>query len=183
MPAIAPPAKLAALIRYLDSLQARASIETLRRLLDETKLTVDDVRDFVVFADDHYRRNLVCMGRWYEILVICWRSGQRSPIHNHAKSTCGLKVLAGACTETIFDRAACGQVVARRSTELPAGYVTASQDGDTHQVSNLQAAGDNLVTLHIYSPPLRTMQKFSILGDQVEVWMPPVSEFVEGAGI
>jgi cysteine dioxygenase len=183
MPALAPPRKLAPLIEYLDGLSSRASIERLRTALQGTPITVEDLGPFVVFDDGHYRRNLVAIGPWYEILVICWQSGQRSPIHNHAKSTCGLKVLAGVCTETVFERSPCGQVVARHSTELTAGTITASQDSDTHQVSNLQPRGHNLITLHIYSPPLRSMQKFSLLGDQAEEWRPPISEFAEGAGI
>jgi cysteine dioxygenase len=183
MPTLAPPPKLQPLIEYLESLTARASIARLKELLTESDLTLEDVRDFVVFDDEHYRRNLVSIGPWYEILVICWKSGQRSPIHNHARSTCGLKVLGGLCTETVFDHAPCGQVVALHSTNLPAGHVTASQDGDTHQVSNLQPAGDPLVTLHIYSPPLRSMQRFSITGSFVEEWRPPVAEFLQGEGI
>lgn len=183
MPHVAPPRKLLPLIDYLEALTARASIEQLHELLEQTGVTSEDLRDFIVFDAEHYRRNLVSIGPWYEILVICWLSGQRSPIHNHAKSTCGLKVLDGVCTETIFAHSRCGQVVALNSNELHAGLVTASEDEDTHQVSNLQPAGENLVTLHIYSPPLRSMQKFSILGGQVEEWRPPVFEFAEGAGI
>jgi len=183
MPVLAPPSKLAPLIRYLDGLTARASIDRLRELLHETQITAADLRDFVAFEDEHYRRNLVKLGPWYEILVICWKSGQRSPIHNHAKSTCGLKVLTGVCTETVFESSPCGQVVALHSTHLASGRITASQDGDTHQVSNLQPPGADLVTLHIYSPPLRSMQKFSIVGGRVEEWRPPVFEFAEGAGI
>ena len=183
MPAPLPPQKLGPLIDYLESLRNRASLERLRELLHETAITATDLHEFVAFDEEHYRRNLVSLGPWYEILVICWQSGQRSPIHNHARSTCGLKVLTGVCTETVFERSPCGQVVARQSTDLTAGYITASQDGDTHQVSNLQPPGENLVTLHIYSPPLRSMQKFSLLGDQAEEWRPPISEFAEGAGI
>lgn len=177
------PPRLQPLVAYLDGLDARASIERVRELLEASDVTLDDVRDFVVFESNHYRRNLVSIGPWYEILVICWQSGQRSPIHNHAASTCGLKVLGGVCTETIFDHSPCGQVVALSSQHLGAGYVCASQDGDTHQVSNLQTEGQNLVTLHIYSPPLRSMKKFSITGPLAEEWRPPVSEFSQGAGI
>ena len=183
MPAVAPPHVLRPLIEYLDGLHERASLERLKSLLAETRVTLEDLREFVVFDDEHYRRNLVSIGPWYEILVICWKSGQRSPIHNHAKSTCGLKVLAGVCTETVFDYSPCGQVVALHSASLTAGHITASQDTDTHQVSNLQPAGENLVTLHIYSPPLRSMQKFSITGNLVDEWRPPVTEFLQGAGI
>jgi cysteine dioxygenase len=146
-------------------------------------VTIDDVREFVEFGDSAYRRNLVTMGPWYEILVICWRSGQRSPIHNHAASTCGLKVLQGVCSETVFERSPCKQVVARDTRELTAGHVCASQDDDTHQVSNLQSPGQNLVTLHIYSPPLRAMQKFSITDSTSEEWRPQVFDFVHGDGI
>jgi cysteine dioxygenase len=177
------PACLAPLVDYLNGLESRAPIERVRQLLEETGVTIDDVREFVEFGDSQYRRNLVTMGPWYEVLVICWRSGQRSPIHNHAASTCGLKVLQGVCSETIFERSPCKQVVARDTHEVTAGYVCASQDDDTHQVSNLQSAGQNLVTLHIYSPPLRSMQKFSITGGEGEEWRPPVFDFVGGDGI
>jgi cysteine dioxygenase len=183
MPAPLPPAKLQPLIDYLDRLTARASIERLSALLNETAVTLDDLREFVEFAPDHYQRNLVCLGEWYEILVICWLSGQRSPIHNHAQSTCGLKVLSGVCSETVFDHAPCGQVVARHTTHATEGHICATQDADTHQVSNLQPAGQNLVTLHIYSPPLRAMERFSITGGAAEIWRPPVMEFAQGAGI
>src|SRR5471030_1205402 len=183
MVAPTPPPKLQPLIQYLDGLSGRASIERLRALLEQTDVTLDDLREFVQFDGEHYRRNLVCMGEWYEIIVICWQSGQRSPIHNHAKSTCGLKVLGGVCTETVFDHSPCGQVVALHSSHLTAGHICSSQDTDTHQVSNLQGAGHNLVTMHIYSPPLRAMQKFSIMGRHAEEWRPPVFEFAQGAGI
>jgi cysteine dioxygenase len=180
---IAVPTKLVPLVQYLDGLDERASIERLRELLSQSNATIDDVREFVRFEPGHYQRNLVAHSDWYEILVICWRSGQRSPIHNHAQSTCGLKVLSGVCSETVFDHAPCGQVVALYSRDLQEGHVCASQDTDTHQVSNLQAAGRDLVTMHIYSPPLRSMEKFSITGGGVENWKPPVVEFTQGAGI
>ncbi len=178
-----PPAALIPLVEYLDGLGERASIDRLRELLNGAHVTLEDVREFVRFDAAQYQRNLVCEGEWYELLVICWRSGQRSPIHNHARSTCGLKVLRGVCSETVFDRAPCGQVVALYSRDLHEGHICASQDTDTHQVSNLQSTEHDLVTLHIYSPPLRAMRKFSITGGQSEDWRPPIFEFAQGDGI
>ena len=178
-----PPPKLQPLINYLNTLTSRASLDRLRELLAESNATLGDVRDFVRYEPGHYQRNLVCQGPWYELLVICWRSGQRSPIHNHARSTCGLKVLAGVCTETCFSHSPSGQVVALSSRDLPAGFVSASEDDDTHQVSNVQGPGCDLVTMHIYSPPLRAMKKFSITGALSEEWRPPVFEFAQGEGI
>jgi cysteine dioxygenase len=170
-------------VGFLSSLTERASVAQLRAMLEETPLTLADVRDWVEFDDQQYRRNLVVRGPWFEILLLCWRSGQRSPIHDHAASTCGFKILQGICSETTFARSRCGQVVARSTVELPAGSIGASQDDDTHQVSNLEPRGIDLVTMHVYSPPLRSMKRFSITDPQVEEWRPPVFDFVGGDGI
>lgn len=177
------PPKLRPLVAYLDTLTARASIDRLQELLAASEATLNDLRQFVRFEPGHYQRNLVALGPWYEVLVICWRSGQRSPIHNHAQSTCGLKVLSGTCSETVFAHSPCGQVVALSTSEKHAGDICATADDDTHQVSNLQLPGEDLVTLHIYSPPLRKMQKFSITSAEAEEWRPPVVEFTHGEGI
>lgn len=177
------PAPLREMHAYLESLESRASVPKLKELLDGLDLTREDVSDFVVFDEGRYRRNLVAEGRWYEILVICWRSGQRSPIHNHRGSTCGLCVLDGVCTETIFAHSPCGQVFAIESHEARHGTVAAVEDQDTHQVSNLQSEGQDLVTLHIYSPPLRKMDMFSITDGRIGVFEPGVFEFAHGSGI
>ncbi len=177
------PSAIASLVEYLDNLTERATIEELRAHLSQLDVSIEDLRDFVHFGTATYRRNLVCEGEHYELLCICWRSGQRSPVHNHASSTCGLRILQGTVTETTFDATPCGQVKAGGSKDLHVGLVTASQDEQTHQISNLQTAGDDLVTLHIYSPPLRRMDTFSILGDKIGEFCPEVFEVSFGAGI
>lgn len=177
------PHKLLPLVSYLDTLTERASLARLETLLSNCAATLDDVREFVRFDQSHYTRNLVAKGTWYEVLVICWLSGQRSPIHNHAQSTCGLMVLDGVCSETMFAHSPCGQVVALSTSHKHVGDVCATEDDDTHQVSNLQGPGENLVTIHIYSPPLRKMKKFSIMGAAAVDYEPPVLEFAYGDGI
>ncbi len=167
------PSPLAPLAGYLDGLSERAPLEELRRRLVESKVTLADLQGFLRYEDSHYCRNLVREGEWYNMLVICWKSGQRSPIHDHAHSTCAFKVLTGVCSETVFTFSPCGQVVPDHTTDMPAGHIVASQDSDTHQVSNLQPEGNDLVTLHIYSPPLKTMKVFSILGNKSGEWLAP----------
>lgn len=175
--------KLSALVEYLDSLTARASLDALQRRLEALRLTTEDVADYVQFNSQSYRRNLVCGGPWYHLLVICWRSGQRSPIHNHAESTCGLKVLSGVATETKFEMTPCGLVKAVSSCDAVQGHICASQDADIHQVSNLQADGNNLITLHIYSPPLLRMKTYSLTDRVVGEYVPEIFQHCFGSGI
>jgi len=175
---IAVPAVLGSLVCYLDALTGRAPLEELSAHLRDSRVTLADVRDFLRFDPRYYCRNLVASGPWYSLLVLCWRSCQRSPIHDHAQSSCAFKVLTGVCSETVYGFSPCGQVVPLHTDNRSAGSIVATQDADTHQVSNLQPTGTDLVTLHIYTPPLKSMHTFSLFGEADRPWRAPQ---VEGA--
>ena len=170
------------LFGYLDHLEQRVALPRLVGELSELQIHCDDLRQHVQFSDRSYARNLVRKGLWYHLLVLCWKNGQRSPIHDHTGSSCGVRVLRGVMTETRFEFAPNGHVKAVGSRDLQAGGVCGSQDDDLHQVSNLQAGDTDLVTLHVYSPPLMWMGTYSIL-DTSRGQEPMLLEFCDAAGI
>lgn len=171
-------------LRELDKYENRIPLAVLKDWLTRTSVTLDDVRPFLCFSADHYVRNLMYAGPSYQALVLCWHSGQRSPIHDHRGSSCAVKIISGVATETIFAQAANGMMYATGSRQLAAGDSCASQDADVHQMSNLQPEGTDLVTLHIYSPPLYRMNMFSLVDAKVKQFFDPVNEeFLSGAGI
>ncbi len=110
----------------------------------------------------YYQRHLLYEGKAFRALILCWGSGQRSPIHNHTGSNCFVKVIEGAATEIQFSRSDCGLLFPREMKQVRAGESTVCQDREMHQVGNLQPAGHDLVTLHVYSPPLQRMDLFSL---------------------
>jgi cysteine dioxygenase len=173
---------LAELVDYLDHLQERPALADLLIELGQLRISCDDLTGFVRFSNQGYMRNLVRAGPWYHLLVLCWKNGQRSPIHDHAGSSCGMRVLRGTLTETLFEFTANGHVKAVGSRDLAPGSVAGSQDFDLHQVSNLQPGTADLVTLHVYSPPLLKMGTYS-LTDQVRGEEPMLMEFCDAAGI
>ena len=172
--------KLADLFRHLDGLTGRASLRELVTLLQDLEVG-DELERFVRFSDRAYARNLVRAGAWFHLLVLCWKNGQRSPIHDHAGSSCGVRVLRGTALETSFEVAPNGDIYATGSHELSPGSICATQDSDLHQVSNLQAGKADLVTLHVYSPPLLQMGTYS-LTDRTRGFE-PMLEFCDAAGI
>lgn len=173
---------LAGLIEYLDSLEDRAALADLLIELSQLQVSCDDLAEHVRFSNRGYMRNLVHGGEWYHLLAICWKNGQRSPIHDHAGSSCGVRVLRGVATETRFEFAPNGHIKAVGSRDLAEGSVCGSQDADLHQVSNLQAGTADLVTLHVYSPPLLRMGTYSLI-DQTRGEELMLMEFCDAAGI
>lgn len=176
------PESLGSLVHFLDALNDRAPLPELLAQLRQLEPSYDDLIPFVRFSDRAYSRNLVCRGSWYMVLVLCWRNGQRSPIHDHVGSTCGVRVLHGTLTETLFTFTPNGLVKATGSCDYAPGSVIGSQDDDLHQVSNLQSGDDDLVTLHVYSPPLLTMGTYSLTGRERGT-EPMFLEFSNSAGI
>ena len=151
---------------------------------NELPFTLDDLAGYLIFRPERYVRNLLYTGSTFQALVLCWRNGQRSPIHNHRGSNCGVKVLRGVATETLFARAANGLIYPVSSRDLPVGHVCVSADDDIHQISNLQPRGADLVTLHVYSPPLLRMEMFSLDSPAIQEWDDPINDpFPLGGGI
>jgi cysteine dioxygenase len=170
------------LFRYLDGLTDRAPLHELTALLADLDVGCDDVADFVRFSAKRYARNALRSGTWYAAWVMCWRNGQRSPIHDHKGSSCGVRVLRGTATETLCEFAPNGHVKAVFSRDHYPGDVCGSEDTDLHQISNLQAGDADLVTLHVYSPPLIKMGTYSLEdGTRGEELM--AMDFCDAAGI
>jgi cysteine dioxygenase len=170
------------LFHCLDKLTGPASLADLNAWLRRLDVDCTELTEFIRFSHRHYTRNLVRAGPFYHLLVLCWINGQRSPIHDHLGSSCGVRVLRGAATETFFEFAANGLIKATSSRELALGGVCASQDTDIHQLSNLQPGPLDLVTLHVYSPPLLSMGTYS-LTDRTRGQEPMFVEFSDAAGI
>lgn len=171
----APPAcprdsfpKLQELIAYLDSLQGRADLRVLSELLGKTGVTRADIAPVCVFGTGGYRRNTIARSEWYELLALCWRSGHSTPIHDHHGSSCAFRVVEGAGTEIRFAKTPSGLICPAGSVQMNPGYVCAAEDSDIHQVANMQSPGTDLVTLHIYSPPIKGMNTYEYLCGHVD---------------
>ncbi|MCA9245300.1 MAG: hypothetical protein KDA32_15195 [Phycisphaerales bacterium] len=174
---------LAEFFAKLDAYQGRVPLDVVKARLQTLDFSFDDVAHVARFDPERYRRNLLHAGPGYHALILCWLPGQRSPIHDHAQSTCGVRVLKGICTETVFERNAAGYVYPTETRDLPTGGVCGSQDSDLHQVSNLQGPGEDLVTMHVYSPPLLSMRTYSLTDTLVRQFVDPISGFCFGDGI
>jgi cysteine dioxygenase len=152
--------KLAPLIAYLDSLASRADLSVLERLLTETNVSRCDIASTCIFGIKGYRRNCISRSDWYELLACCWHSADRTPIHDHRGVSCAFKVIEGEGTEIRFKTTPSGLICPTQSVTMPCGYICAANDSDIHQVANMQNKDQDLVTLHIYSPPISKMHTY-----------------------
>ena len=170
------------LIGYLNNLTVRPGAADLAARLAELPLESCDFSPYRRFSERKYTRNLIADGTLYNLWLLCWRSGQRSPIHDHRESSCAVRIVSGVATETLFETAPNGFIKPVQSCDHQCGQTTHSADLDVHQISNLQAGDAELVTLHVYSPPLKFMGTYSL--ENAERALEPMAlEFRDAAGI
>lgn len=108
-------------------------------------LTLDALKQF---KDNHYARHLVFKSDHVEILVVCWRPGQGSPIHGHDNSDGLMIILEGEITNTSYEPD--GRKV---TTVWGPGFVGHTPVGTRHEVTN--RSDSDVVSLHVYAPPLK----------------------------
>ena len=133
-------------------------------LMKQLDLSPQDVEEHLNFSDEKYLRNLWRCGRGYSALLLCWCSGQDTPIHNHQGSACGVLVVQGKVTENIYIKNEDGSLKLHVTNEYKPGFVCGSYDADIHDIANLQNEGERMVTLHIYTPALTDYHVFQMDG-------------------
>lgn len=156
--------KLEPVIRYLDSLSTRADLKVLSGLLSKLEISRTDIAPACVFGTRGYKRNTIAESAWYELLALCWHSGDRTPIHDHQGVSCAFRVVEGEGTEIRFRPTPSGLICPVATIAMNPGYICAADDADIHEVANMQAPGQDLVTLHIYSPPIKKMNTYDFAG-------------------
>jgi cysteine dioxygenase len=145
------------------------------RLMDLTgrlQLSPDLIESRTCFGRDRYARNLICRTPSFELLVLCWKPGHESTIHDHVGSLNAISVHRGTLTSRIFAPAAgvvagSGPVVLDHTDAFVhvQGWTGVDRHG-IHQLANTGA--DDLVTVHVYAPALMALNVYSLDSAKVE---------------
>jgi cysteine dioxygenase len=152
------------LVATIDELKHRAkemNLPELRHFISNLKPERAEVESYIHFTDDRYARNLVYKCENFECLVLCWRPGQRSPIHDHANSICAVYTVDGLLSADNYRKMSNGHIRADYSEDFKPGSVLSIQTTEIHQVSNLQDTTD-LISLHFYLGPLVNSFLYSV---------------------
>ncbi|NRA46419.1 MAG: cysteine dioxygenase family protein [Oligoflexales bacterium] len=139
----------------LVKLLQNSPIEDFQSILAQAKVTAKDVQGHCFFSDQYYTRNLVCADKHFELIVLCWRGKQRTPIHDHNNSEGWLKVVEGKVTETIYEwdkilkKANLQNTISHVELE-PGGTSHVNDDMGVHTICN--PSTQDSITLHLYAP-------------------------------
>jgi mannose-6-phosphate isomerase-like protein (cupin superfamily) len=99
----------------------------------------------------------------YDVWLLSWAPGQATELHDHGGSSGAFHVLTGSLRETVADGTP-SSVRLSEHTVLPGQTVTF---GPAHVHDVAHAGRGPAASLHVYSPPLRSMSYYATDGGEL----------------
>jgi cysteine dioxygenase len=133
-------------------------LPALKELFSKLDLKEMLINECVHFCKDSYARNLVCRTPRFDMLVLCWKPGHATTIHDHAGSLNVTRVFQGQLTNRVYEayeRPKPGHILVRKLEEERLGKAAFScvDYGGIHQLAN--TSDGDLITVHVYARPLK----------------------------
>lgn len=107
----------------------------------------DDYKKYLQFDEEKYARNYVINTELFDVLILCWRPGQKTMLHGHPKDGCFVKILQWEITETLYN----ADKKPLRTSVMREWETMYNHDSIGYHILE-NASNRDTVSLHIYSP-------------------------------
>ena len=163
---------------------------TVDRFLKENAFLEDAFLPFIHFRDDTYGRNLVYRNEYFELAVLTWLPGHRTPIHDHSNQRCWMMIESGELVfknyETPSHAHSKLKPLGRAQTASAGTQLYIDDDIATHAITN--SSKKPAVSIHLYAGPISTCRIYNEVTSRFEnktlryltegIWS-PTGEFLE----
>lgn len=152
------------------------TIERVLGTMRDAEVQPESLKPYLYFSKGSYTRNLIFKCPLFEVIAICWETGQASRIHNHRDQNCWMAVPIGRLRVQNFRieardpaRSACRLAPTAAYDMLPGRPAAVDPAEPVHQVLNLPEFARRAVSLHVYSKPF----------DSCEVYYPDKGSYTD----
>ena len=111
----------------------------------------EELKKYLLRADDHYIRNLIHRDRDFEIMIICWPPNTSAPIHGHEGEKCWARVQDGNLQICNYEEVSSSPLKLNMIQELSCAPGFLDGPADIHSVENI--TGEFATSLHVYAKP------------------------------
>ena len=75
---------------------------TYNHIIHSVKFQPTDFDGYSFWLTDCYTRNCIIDTEKFELILICWCDGHKTPIHDHGVEECWVKVIEGEFKEVVY---------------------------------------------------------------------------------
>src|SRR5690349_2238926 len=100
-------------VALLETYQTNMKLIELADLLKRYQGT--DWQSFIQYEKETYHRQLIYRNSSFDLLILTWKQGQKTKIHDHPSQGCLMKVLQGELQENLYQN---GQPITQIGSRL-----------------------------------------------------------------
>ena len=155
--------------------EAEFTRERVLREMSSLLLDKESLQPYLHFLPERYTRNKLFRNDLFEVIVLCWGVGHRTPVHNHDNQLGWMTVQKGMLSLQSYRRLACAMggpgadpsgcqagsetpVILEEDSQIDIASVgaitTVDRQETIHQIGNLPAFEETAVSVHVYSRPI-----------------------------
>jgi len=122
------------------------------------EIPIAQLQSYAHWNSNFYTRNCIERTDHYELILLCWESGQDTPVHCHGGEECWVYVMEGKLKETHIQVEE-NELITESIEILSKGEKSfMCDDLGYHKLENI--ADHRSISLHLYMDPIDTCTKF-----------------------
>lgn len=133
---------------------------TYNDIVRSANIPLGEFEEFCNWSDECYTRNCIIDNEKYQLILLCWKAGQITPIHDHGGEECWVTIVDGQFEETIYKVDENNELSFVKSGIANKNDVTYMIDFmGFHSLKNI--SNENSMTLHLYAKPIRSCNSYN----------------------
>jgi cysteine dioxygenase len=137
------------------------------KIMKRIKIEAHELEPFTTWSKQCYTRNCLARTKQYELILLCWDIGAKTPVHGHGGEDCWVYQVQGTVKEMRFEQND-GLLKTTNQILLTPGKLTYMNDiMGYHSIENISK--QRAMTLHIYASPIDSCKVYNDKEDCFEV--------------
>ncbi len=158
--------KIMSLNELIESL-INSNAKDFLKVAKNMRLPVKDFDNYIFWKENGYSRNCIIKTYDFELILICWKNGDITPIHGHDAKDCWVYQVDGEMTEIRYKKNTEGELIECNRIDLTPGKLCYMNDSmGYHLLKN--ESNNTALTLHLYMKPVNKCDAYNPEKDAFE---------------
>ncbi len=142
--------KITSINQLIKTLSASCDAD-LKNIYKFLNIPISEYEPYIFWSDENYTRNCIVRTDKYELLLLCWKKNQYTPIHSHNGQECWVYNVKGTFEEIRYELNSEKKLIKQNDFSLNEGHFSYMNNQlGFHELK----ANEEAISLHLYSLPI-----------------------------
>jgi cysteine dioxygenase len=129
-------------------------------ILNKLELHNDYIKESSSWSFETYTRNCLYKDEDFELILLCWEQGQKTPVHCHGGEECWVKLISGELNEMLYEKDKIQFDKAVKTQKINVNGQSYMNDLiGMHSLENTFKG--RTISLHLYAKPIKRCQYYN----------------------